>query len=605
MRRTTRSARARLERRHAARHDRHDRDDRGAVVAMVALLLVALIGSTAFAVDLGMQRVVRRDAQALADIVALDLARLLDGRTAAQVLAGDSTHPSLATARDQSLARNPRGVVGAAPTVEVRLVTLDATGAPVLDPTGLPAALTGQQVPKAVWVKVRGSIPFAFERGSGAASRTAIGQSTSVACLQVGSFVAAVNSGQGAVLDRYLNDALDLSIASYAGLVDAAVNLRRLQTALLAGTTGAGLDYSRISLGSLFRASATALRADGGQAADITLLESLATKVAASAVIDLRQVVDLSTGNAALLASSINVLDLVAISGFLANGNNLLSLPVLWNVPQFSNGMTSLQVIEGPQRACGEPGATTARTAQITLRALPELNIPTIAGLTAAKVVADTTISLASASASLTGVRCGAGTLGDPQEIRAQVSRSLSTSRVDIPIRLTGDIKTTDFLGASYITRLLTSLGKLTAKVTVDLTIQAGATLASPTVSTAATYAVPPRSFTDPERIGGTGGYAFPHVVIDAADVTGTVTIKGLLGTSVINLSTLTFGTDFSITAILDDLVQKSVIDGINGYLDNLNAELVPLSTMFGLQVAGADLYGVMPPICAFPALRG
>lgn len=581
------------------------REDRGAVVAMVLLLLVALVGSTAFAVDLGLQRVVRRDAQALADVVALDLARLLDGRTAAQVIAGDSTHPALATALRQSVARNPDGVAGEPPTVTARLVTLNADGSPVLDTTGLPAALTGSQIPTAVWVKVAGRIAFAFEPGAGSASRTAVARASSVACLQVGSFVAAVNSGHGAALDRYLNDALDLSIASYTGLVDAAVTLRSLETSLLAGTTGAVIDYSRISLGSLFRASATALRADGGQAADVTLLESLATKVAASAIIDLRQVVDLSTGNAALLASSINVLDLVAISGFLANGTNLLSLPVLWNVPQFSNGMTSLQVIEGPQRACGEPGSTTARTAQIRLRALPELNVPTIAGLAAAKVVADTDISLASASASLTGVRCGAGTVGDPQEIRAQVTRSLSTSRVDIPIRLTGDIKTTDFLGASFITRLLTSLGKLTSKVTVDLTIQAGATLAATTVNTPATYAVPPRTYLDPERIGGTGGYAFPPVSIDAADVTGTVTIKGLLGTSVIDLTTLQFGSDFTISAILADLVQKSVIDGINGYLANLNATLVPLSAMFGLEIAGADLYGVMPPVCAFPALRG
>ena len=52
---------------------------------MVALLLVVLVPSSAMAVDLGMQRVVRRDMQTLADVVALDVVRLVDGRTASQI----------------------------------------------------------------------------------------------------------------------------------------------------------------------------------------------------------------------------------------------------------------------------------------------------------------------------------------------------------------------------------------------------------------------------------------------------------------------------------------------------------------------------------------
>lgn len=51
------------------------RDERGAVAAVVAILALVLLVSAAFAVDLGGQRAVRSDAQALADVVALDLAR--------------------------------------------------------------------------------------------------------------------------------------------------------------------------------------------------------------------------------------------------------------------------------------------------------------------------------------------------------------------------------------------------------------------------------------------------------------------------------------------------------------------------------------------------
>ena len=52
------------------------------MLPMVAIMLTVLMGASAFAVDIGMQRVARRDMQALADAVALDVARLLDGRTA-------------------------------------------------------------------------------------------------------------------------------------------------------------------------------------------------------------------------------------------------------------------------------------------------------------------------------------------------------------------------------------------------------------------------------------------------------------------------------------------------------------------------------------------
>ena len=82
------------------------RGERGAIIPMVAMLLVVLIPSTALAVDLGMQRVVRRDMQAMADVVALDLVRLVDGRTAAQIRSGYNGLSTLDAALVKSVARN-------------------------------------------------------------------------------------------------------------------------------------------------------------------------------------------------------------------------------------------------------------------------------------------------------------------------------------------------------------------------------------------------------------------------------------------------------------------------------------------------------------------
>ena len=55
--------------------------DRGATLPILAVTLPVLILMTAFAVDLGRQRMDRRTMQARADVVSLDLLRLADGRT--------------------------------------------------------------------------------------------------------------------------------------------------------------------------------------------------------------------------------------------------------------------------------------------------------------------------------------------------------------------------------------------------------------------------------------------------------------------------------------------------------------------------------------------
>ena len=68
------------------------RDERGAVAVLTAALLTALVVMAAFVVDIGMQRVARRDMQALADVVALDLSRELDeSQREAQAEAGLTT----------------------------------------------------------------------------------------------------------------------------------------------------------------------------------------------------------------------------------------------------------------------------------------------------------------------------------------------------------------------------------------------------------------------------------------------------------------------------------------------------------------------------------
>ena len=133
---------------------RSRRDERGAIIPMVAMLLVVLIPSTAIAVDLGMQRVVRRDMQALADVVALDLVRLVDGRTAAQINSGYNGLPTLDAAAGQERRpehrrpRRPAAGDGQARLHEPRRPT---SSTPWSGPAGSPTTkeATGSEIPTA------------------------------------------------------------------------------------------------------------------------------------------------------------------------------------------------------------------------------------------------------------------------------------------------------------------------------------------------------------------------------------------------------------------------------------------------------------------------
>src|SRR5205823_14901385 len=74
--------------------------DRGAVLAIVAICLGFLITITAITVDLGRLSLRRRDMQAIADMVALDMARLANGRTTSEIMS--SADPSWAAELDRS-----------------------------------------------------------------------------------------------------------------------------------------------------------------------------------------------------------------------------------------------------------------------------------------------------------------------------------------------------------------------------------------------------------------------------------------------------------------------------------------------------------------------
>ena len=230
---------------------------------MVAIIMVVLVGISAIAVDLGMQRVARRDMQALADPVALDLARLVDGRTANAINAGSGGAVPLNAAKNASVARNSGSTLGSPPVVTAVLIWLDANGDPVLNPNGSVKQVTGSGIPDAVYVTAETSVDFAFATGSGGAGRSAIGTSSSNACFKLGSFAAALNPSNSLILQGYLNDALKLNVVGYEGLANASVTLGALAAELGVGSVEGLANLKNLSLQRLFLATASALQKGG------------------------------------------------------------------------------------------------------------------------------------------------------------------------------------------------------------------------------------------------------------------------------------------------------------------------------------------------------
>jgi uncharacterized membrane protein len=325
-------------------------DERGAVALLVAVVMVVLIGVGALTVDIGAQRVARADMQALADVVALDLARELDGRTAAEI-------GSLQARADEVRDRND-ATIGETPTVTPSLWVVNPAAGDL-------TAAAPDDVPNAVRVEARTSVGFAFGiADSGAAARQATAYASPNACLKLGSSALEVASGDDELLDLVLGDVLggsvDLSAADHQGLATATVTLADLAAELSAGTVDELL-ATRVSLADFYVVVADSLDgADEGAAATIirTSLLALASGAAGLDPVTVGDLLAIGPAGAAALAASVDALSLVTAAAYVANGDHAIALGADGPVT------ATLHVVEPPRIACG---GGTARTAQLDL----------------------------------------------------------------------------------------------------------------------------------------------------------------------------------------------------------------------------------------------
>ncbi len=208
---------------------RHRREERGATLIITAVSMVALLGAGAMGVDVGFSVYGSRQAQAMADTAALDLARYINiadqqcaycNGAVQTYLNGKLTNVNTDNASNAGLTVTP-GVwfngtwsqpAGCAPTTPPAVHACNAV-----------KVTATQTVPQIFW-----------GQSNTLTARSSIAAVTPEAGFSIGSFLANFNPQQSAVLNDLLGElgtSVSLSAVNYQGLANTYVTLSQLMTA--------------------------------------------------------------------------------------------------------------------------------------------------------------------------------------------------------------------------------------------------------------------------------------------------------------------------------------------------------------------------------------
>jgi uncharacterized membrane protein len=547
--------------------------ERGAVIPLVALALSVLMVSTAFAVDLGRVSLKRRDLQAVADAVALDMSRLIDGRSASAIYT------------------SPPGVWDAALTASRARNEFAAAGTRTLiAELGCYVALskawsTSCAVPDSVRVQAGETVDHFFQPGTSTTHRVGYASRQNLATFSLGTSLAQLQSGNSTLLNpimsQLLGGTVNLAAVSYQGLAAANVTLAQLAGAAGVGTVNDLLN-SNVTMAQFAQIAAQALDANGqsslgatfynaGNPSDPTTFYRQATTSGSFRIGDVLAV-DSPTSQSAL-DSRVNLFQLLMAGamGVNANSNPPTFLSTSVTIPPISlagisnvTATSTFHVITPPVIRTG-PVGTTASTAQLEFNVTAEMDLNVTLGLVNLRGRARVPLEItgAGADATLTAIRC---------------LSPVTSSTIDLDVVLDGATASIDAPQSSPIVTLRTvpliGSGVDTAKLY---------TSPSPAVRV-----WPPSSATISNLAVGSTGTASGTPLDFGGVLNASNLAVQLLGGPVLNVATL----------------RTTVIGLINPVLTTVTSAFAETFRLLGISSPSADVHNLWVT-CGGPALVG
>jgi uncharacterized membrane protein len=396
---------------------RRRRDERGAVLIFTAISMIALLGAGAMGVDMGFSVYGSRQAQAMADTAALDMARYINvadqGSNPVGYLNGVLTNVDTDNASNATLTEVPGLWQNGTWTPEG--LNCAATSPPSTHPCNAVQVTASQAVPQIFW---GGFNVLNGHAGSTLTTdRSSIAAETPESAFSIGSYLTTLGSPsqQLGVLNAILGTlgtSVNLTTAGYQGLANTYVTINQLVTA-----SGGLLTTSDVMTTSLTGSQWLAIWSDAvaNQVGQLncgssptpspcnasTALSALDFSSSTSA--ELCQLVSINgsscsngTLSTSALTAGLDAMQMLTTEAELANGTSALNVQSALGITGVTAAQLYLTLIQPPQVAYG-PVGTTASTAQV--QADLKLTLPTYG-------VLDIPLTAASGTATLKTVAC-------------------------------------------------------------------------------------------------------------------------------------------------------------------------------------------------------
>lgn len=390
---------------------RHSHDERGAILPATVVIIGVCLMIASLVIDVGGDRIVRRDMQALADVVALDVVRRLDGSAAGAYAGYNATGPSaalLATVKQESLARQSAIVDPSAVTVRLAVVNKDS---------GEFVRWAGpSDIPNAVKVWTTGGTAFRLlptTPRSTNIQRSALAMiGPPIACISAGATFADVNLNQQGPLDTMLGKLLGgrvgvdrLSVLdSYAlATLDMEIPLADLAAEMNVGSVEEILTAEISAHDFVLAISEVLPPQNGNNPSPKALLDAIVNGLPDTPGFKPGDILSLDTGGGSATTIVINTFALVQAVIMVSNMEHFVYVKQNVSLPGgLTHADVQAKVVEAPKIGCG-PIGTVARSAQIQLKLTADVSAGTDTSIDPLY------INVAEGTGTITDVKCTPG----------------------------------------------------------------------------------------------------------------------------------------------------------------------------------------------------